>query len=609
MARGHDEEVREPTMPAEVDPAGEIVFQGIAAAPGIAIGPAYVYARDSQDNIERRSIGENVDDEIARFEAAIERSEIDLKKIASVAGDKLGSEGAAIFEALAMMLRDESLYDAVIAEIRDGRVNADYAVQHVMSEHRQMMKASESEYLRERAADLLDLQDRLIRHLRHGTILSAIEPNCIVIAESVSASDIVLFSRRGILGVGMEYGGPTSHVSLMARALDVPAVVSLHAIVGDVNTGDTVIVDGVSGRLIVRPSPEVLEQHEVRREHYQRMRLEQEELAGLPTRTLDDVDVQLMANIEFEEELRPMKAYGADGIGLFRTEIMVLMQQSLAIAEDEQYRIYRKIISETTPLPTIIRVLDLGGDKMLPMGNREQNPFLGWRGIRLLLDKPEMLIPQLRAILRASRFGLVRILLPMVTNLEEVARFREVLRQVREDLEQEGVSVGGNIEIGVMVEVPAVAMMAEVYAQEADFLSIGTNDLTQYTLAVDRGNDLVSDKFDELHPAVLRLIRNTIDAGQRAGVPVSMCGEMASNPRSVPVLFGLGLRSFSVSPVYLPQIKRIIRVLRTSDTQALARGVLECRTVAEVNRRIDQWLESDPRGKEVAAEIANGNQT
>ena len=431
MARSH-EEVRESTMPAVAESAGEIVFQGIAAAPGIAIGPAYVYARESQDNVERRSIGDDFEAEIARFESAVERSEHDLKKIASVAGEKLGKDSAAIFDALAMMLRDERLYDAVIAEIRDHRVNADYAVQEVMTGHRQMMKASDSEYLRERAADLLDLQDRLIRHLRHGKLLSAIEPNCIVIAESVTASDIVLFSRRGILGVGMEFGGPTSHVALMARALDVPAVVSLHDVVDYVNDGDTVILDGISGRLIVRPSAEVLERHERRRERYQRLRLEQEELAGDPTRTLDGVDVQLMANIEFEEELRLMKAYGADGIGLFRTEIMVLLQQSLAIAEDEQYRIYSKIVSETAPKPTVIRVLDLGGDKILPMGAREQNPFLGWRGIRLLLDKPEMLIPQLRAILRASHLGPVKILLPMVTNLEEVALFREVLKRVED---------------------------------------------------------------------------------------------------------------------------------------------------------------------------------
>ena len=607
MARSH-EEVRESTMPAVAEPAGEIVFQGIAAAPGIAIGPAYVYARESQDHVERRSIGDDFEAEIARFESAVERSEHDLKKIASVAGEKLGKDSAAIFDALAMMLRDERLYDAVIAEIRDHRVNADYAVQEVMTGHRQMMKASDSEYLRERAADLLDLQDRLIRHLRHGKLLSAIEPNCIVIAESVTASDIVLFSRRGILGVGMEFGGPTSHVALMARALDVPAVVSLHDIVDYVNDGDTVILDGISGRLIVRPSAEVLERHEGRRDRYQRLRLEQEELAGDPTRTLDDVDVQLMANIEFEEELRLMKAYGADGIGLFRTEIMVLLQQSLAIAEDEQYRIYSKIVSETAPKPTVIRVLDLGGDKILPMGAREQNPFLGWRGIRLLLDKPEMLIPQLRAILRASHLGPVKILLPMVTNLEEVALFREVLKRVEDDLEREGGAQIGDFEVGIMVEVPAVAMMADVYAEEADFLSIGTNDLTQYTLAVDRGNDLVSDKYDELHPAVLKLIKSTIDAGLQANVPVSMCGEMASNPRSVPVLYGLGLRSFSISPVYLPQVKRIIRTLETSSAEALARGILECRSIGEVNRYLDRWLETDPCGRKVAAEIANGNQ-
>lgn len=595
MARAH-EEARDLLTPEEEADTGEIVVSGIAAAPGIAIGPVFVYARDSHPVEERKVEPEEVEAEIRRFQKAVERSERDLRKIAAVASEKLGDESAAIFEAQAMMLRDAELFHAVIDDIKLHHVNADFAVHRVMTRHRQLMNASDSEYLRERANDLLDLQDRIIRHLRRGKIISTVKPDSIVISEGLTAADIVLFSRRGILGCAMEFGGPTSHVSIMARALNVPAVVSAHKIADIVHDGDVVVIDGVNGQVIVRPTEETLEHHRNRRERYRRLREEQKQLVDLPSETIDRERVRLYANLEFQEELSLLREYGAEGIGLFRTEILVLMQRRLTISEDEQYRIYRTIVEAVAPNPTVLRVLDLGGDKMLPMGHREHNPFLGWRGVRVLLDKPDLLIPQLRAILRAARHGPTKLLLPMITNLEEVARFREIISGVKQRLEDEGQEFAADIPIGIMVEVPAVALMAEAYAREVDFLSLGTNDLTQYTLAVDRGNDLVAEKYQELHPAVLHLIKLTIDAGRQASIPVSMCGELAGNARATPLLYGLGLREFSASPIYLPEVKRIVRSIKSDEAEALAREALSCRTAEEVGVLLDAWLESHACG-------------
>ncbi len=584
------EEARE-TVTAEAE-ADEVVVAGVAAAPGIAIGPAFVYARDTHP-VEQRDLTEGeIDAEVKRFQKAVDRSEQDLSKIAALAADKLGPENAAIFEAQAMMLRDDELYGAVIADIKNQRVNADFALHRIMTRHRRLMSASDSEYLRERANDLLELQDRIIRHLRRGTIISAVKPESIVIAETLTSADIVLFARRRILGCAMEFGGPTSHVSIMARALDVPTTVSTNGIVDLVNDGDMVIIDGIKGEVIIRPDEATLARHRHRQERYRRLRQEQKQLVDLPSETIDGTRVDLLANVEFREELTLLKEYGAEGIGLFRTEILMLMQRRMSISEEEQYRTYRHIIQAVAPQPTVVRVLDLGGDKMLPLGHREQNPFLGWRGIRILLDKPDLLIPQLRAILRAARFGPTQLLLPMISSLQEVAQFREILEDVKRRLRDEQVEHADDIPIGIMVEVPAVALTAEAYAREVDFLSIGTNDLTQYTLAVDRGNDLVATRYQELHPAVLHLIKKTIDAGAEAGIPVSMCGEMAGDANFAPLLFGLGLRQFSASPIYLPAVKRILRSIKKDEAEALARHALTCRTAEEVNVLLTGWLDS-----------------
>lgn len=569
---------------------GERVVEGIGVAPGIAIGPAYLYARAAFEVEERHIDGEELEDEIKRFERAVSRSERDLNKIASVAREKLGEGSASIFEAQALMLRDAELYEAVIERIRHDHIGADYAAQLVINKHTQLLKASDSEYLRERANDMLDLQDRIVRHLRRGKILSDVDSKSIVVAEGLTAADIVLFSRRGILGTALDYGGATSHVSIMARALNLPAVVSTHGITSDVETGDMLVLDGLDGRVIINPTEETLQFYNDRRERYRRLQKEQKQLVPLASETLDGTEIKLLANLEFNEELKLLKEYGAKGVGLFRTEILFLMQRRVSLSDDEQFSTYKRIVEAVGPNPTTFRVLDFGGDKMLPLGHREHNPFLGWRGIRILLDKPELLYPQTRAIMRASAFGPLRILLPMVTDVNEVYRFKEAMEEIAEDLREKGEAFDEKIPVGIMVEVPAVAIKAEKFAREVDFFSIGTNDLTQYTLAVDRGNDLVAAMYQELDPGVLHLIKRTVDAAKQEGIPVSLCGELAARPAATPLLVGLGIDELSASPIYLPELKRVIRAIRMKEARDLAAESLEARDAQEVDALLKRWL-------------------
>lgn len=574
---------------------GEIVHIGVGVAPGVAIGPVYVYAKDAFTVQERRLSDVEVEKEIQRFESAVARAEKDLTKIAAIAQEKIGQASADIFGAQALVLRDPAVYDAVIRRISGERHNADYAVHSVMSKHRQLLEARSGELMRERAQDLADVENRLIRHLQRGTVLSKIDPQTIVVAENLTAADIILFSRRNILGCAIDYGGPTSHVSIMARALRVPTVVSLRGLSSQLTSGDTIILDGFSGRAIVRPNQQTLEAYRDRQARYERMLQEQKEIIPLEPETKDGHRVSLRANLELQQELPLLEEFGAEGVGLFRTEHLFLVHGRF-LTEEEQFEIYRRVVRTSHPHPVTFRMIDLGGDKVLPMSHREHNPFLGWRGIRILMNRDELLVPQLRAILRASALGASRILLPMVTTMQELRDFRARLDEAKEDLRKEGVPFAEDIPLGIMVEVPAVALMADQFAAAVEFMSIGTNDLTQYVLAVDRGNDLVSHLYQELHPAVLRLISNTIVAAHRQGIPVSVCGEMASDPRSVPILVGLGIDELSAAPPYLPEIKRIIRDITYREATLLARNALAQNDAPGVHKVLGEWFKEHQVG-------------
>ena len=585
-----------------VAPEHERILNGVAVSPGVVVAPVYLYAR-AEETVEERTVPEaQRDAERLRFAAAVERAERDLDKIGALAREKLGDEHAGVFEAQAMMLADPELTGEV-SRLLDSGLAADAAVHRALSRSRDLLLASDSPFFRDRAADLADLEHRLLVHLRRGTMLSKVDEGSIVVAPTLTAADVVLFSRRGVKGIVLQYGGATGHVSIMARALGLPAVVGVRDVTATARMGEAMILDGVRGRVIVRPEADTTAFYAGRIKRYQQLVRARSRLVPLPPVTPDGHRVTLRANLEFEEELGLLKRHGAEGVGLFRSEIMVLMRRRVSVTEDEQFAIYRSIAEATAPHGTTFRVLDLGGDKMLPVAHREANPFLGWRGLRVLLDRvDDLLVPQLRALLRASAFGPVRLLLPMVTDVGEVRAFREILDATREDLRREGVDVAGEIPLGIMVEVPAVALMAERFAPHVDFFSIGTNDLTQYALAVDRGNDLVARLFDELHPGVLHLVHHTIQAGHRAGLRVSLCGELAAKPYATPILLGLGLDEFSLSPIYLSEVKEVIRASPLDAATDLAQRCLLAPDAATVRRMAAEFLDAVLPGRAALAD-------
>jgi phosphotransferase system enzyme I (PtsI) len=573
----------------------EVRVEGIGVAPGVAIGPAFVYVGGGYQAEPAPITADAVDGELRRFEAAVLRSERELGRVTTVAREKLGDTSAGIFDAQALILRDPDFYDAVVERVRTEHTGAGWAVQTVLDVYRQRLEAAPSAAMRERAADFLDVQNRVLRNLQQGKAFAHVDAGSVVVAQNLTAADILLFSRRGVLGVVLDFGGPTSHVSILARALGVPAVVSLHGLSGRVATGDPVVIDGFSGTVVLAPTDGTLDRARRRAERYARLSGDTTDDAADPAVTQDGHTVELRANVEFREELPLLQTYGAHGIGLFRTE-MLFLSQGRALDEAQQLDVYRDAIRQAAPYPVTFRLADLGGDKALPLSRREANPFLGWRGIRILLDKPDLLRPQLRAVLRAAvdaaDDALPNVLLPMVSSLGEVRAFKRTLQEVCDGLDAAGTPYRRDLPLGIMVEVPAVALLADQFAREVDFFSVGTNDLTQFTLAVDRGNDLVAGLYRELHPAVLGLIQKTVQAADRAGLPVSVCGEIAADPRVTALLVGLGVGSLSASPASLGFVKCVIRSVTLVEARALAEEALRQPDAESVQTLLNDFLAS-----------------
>ena len=572
----------------------EQVVEGVGVAPGIAIGTVFRYCAVTPDVNRTQIDSGEVDAELELLEDALQRAKDEFEKIRSVAQDKLGPDGRAIFDAQAMMLRDDEVLQSVRQRIREDHESASHALSAVLQEHRRRLKGSDDEYLRERSHDLEDLRERLLRALQRGKAAATIEPNSIVVANRLTAADVIRFSRHGMLGCVMARGGHSSHVSIIARALNIPAIVGAEGANDAVSDHDRVILDGHRGRLVVNPSAETLERYRRRRARHRSLSDQQELLADKPAVTTDGHRIALRANVEFGEALDSVEDYGAEGIGLMRTEMLFLGGRTGALTEEEQMDVYRTAAEATGEHGATIRLLDLGGDKLLSFAQDEDNPFLGWRGIRVLLDRPEQLLrPQIRALLRSNVHGQLRILLPMVTHLDEVHRVQSVLEEEANRLNRRGVPHDPDLPLGVMVEVPAVALQAQAFAEVADFLSIGTNDLTQYVLAVDRGNDLVADRFDALHPAVLNLVRRTVAAGWATDTPIAICGEIASDIYAVPILVGLGLDVLSAVPSSLPVMKRVITELAQEEARTLAKEACAALDAATVRRQAREWVEKE----------------
>ena len=571
--------------------ATERVLEGIGVAPGIAIGTLYRHESDRPTVARTHIAPDDVEAELALLDAARERAEQDLATVLSVAEDRLDEEGEAIFAAQEMMLRDEEVFGPVRERIEEEHESAAQAVSAVLGEHRRRLAASEDEYLRERAGDLRELETRLLRALDRRKTAAHIDPNSIVVADQLSATDVIRFGEHGMLGFATARGGETSHVSIVARALNLPAVVGVDDLSTAVSPHARAIIDGHSGRLIVAPSADTVEWYRKRRARHEALRHEEAPTNDGAPRTADGHRVTLRATVDFGATLETFDQTGADGIGLMRTEVLFLQGED-SLSEARQAEVYQLAAERAGPAGASIRLLDLGGDKVMPYATSEKNPFLGWRGIRVLLDRPDDLLrPQLRALLRANRHGVLRLLLPMVTHLDEVHRVRTVLAEEVERLADAGVPHDPDLPVGVMVEVPSVALQARLFAEAADFLSIGTNDLTQYVLAVDRGNDRVANRYDALHPAVLGLVRRTVDAGRSADTPVVLCGEVAADVAAVPLLLGLGLDTLSVPPPYLAMVRHVVAATPLAAAASLADEVLDAPDAGTVRRRVRDWCE------------------
>jgi len=576
--------------------ADERTLEGTGAAPGIVIGAAYRYDASAPGARRDTIAADEVEAELELLANAVQRAEQELETARALVPDSLESDTDAIMEAQALMLRDEELLQSIRRRIREHTESAGAAVKTVLKTHRERLEASDDEYLRSRTDDLVDLEKRLLRSLRQGKAADNMDTHSVVVAEALTPTDLLRLSRYSLRGCVTAEGGAASHMSIIAKALGLPVVVGARQALETVSSGDQVILDGEEGRLIVHPRAATVERYRQRQAEHDPRPLEGAKRSGDPVVTTDGQAITIRANVGVDAELDLLDSYGADGVGLLRTELFFLAHGGETLAEDHQAEVYRTVAEAAGVSGATIRLLDLGGDERLPRvegGPREDNPYLGRRGVRLLLDHPdELLRPQLRALLRANRHGPLRVLVPMVTDLEEVRRVRQLLSDEADRLAETGVAHDADLPLGMMVEVPAAALQVHAFAEHVDFFSIGTNDLTQYVLAVDRGNDRLAARHDALHPAVLALILRVVEAGRMAGCPVEVCGEMASDVQAVPVLLGLGVETLSVAPHYLPATQRIVRAIGYDDAKALAREALQATDAETVRRRAREWIDT-----------------
>lgn len=594
LARKNFGDVDEEIAPTPAAPAtrflipAEPQISGIAASPGIAVGPIAHYEA-AKININRRSVA-NPEAEWQRLEQALAQARSDLEALAGQAHQQAGQTEAAIFEVHQAFLEDAELIDPAKARIFDEQINAEAAWQEITNEMAQRFQDLEEELFQARAADILDVGQRVLRILTGvKTAGFALTAPAIIVAADLSPSDTAQFDPAVVLGLITELGTPTSHTAILARALGIPAIVGATAAFASLQAGTVVGMDGSRGAIWLDPSLEIRQALETQRQEWQAARAAAQAASLAPATTRDGQPVEVVANIGGVDDLEAALQNGAEGVGLFRTEFLFL-DRTTAPTEMEQYEAYRAVADKLGRRPLVIRTLDIGGDKPLPYMNlpKEENPFLGWRGIRIGLDEPGILKTQLRAILRASPEHNIKIMFPMVATLDEVRRAKQLLAEAQAELEQAGVLYERDIELGVMIEIPAAVAVADLLAAEVDFFSIGTNDLSQYTMASDRTNAKVAALADTFQPAVLRLIQQTIQAAHAAGIWVGLCGEFAGKPEATPILLGFGLDEFSMSPPAIPEVKQRLRALTVAEAEAIATEVVLFKTATEVRLFIDE---------------------
>ncbi len=571
-------------------------IKGLGVSAGIAIGRAVVIENRARDIYRLPLPSEDVEPEVARFEEAVEQARSEVARTQLRASEDLGEHLGAIFDAHLLVLCDTGFLERVSERIRQEQVNAEWAVHRASQEYADRFAAMEDEYLRERQVDLEDVVHHLLRRLQgisHHEI-SEIEGPIVVVADDLTPSEAVHLGRQRVVGFALETGGRTSHTTIIARSLKLPAVAGLGEVTELVTDQDPVIIDGEEGVVILHPTPEVLESYRDRIQDLETRELGFLETRELAARTRDGVDVHLMANLDLPEELEDVLSFGARGIGLYRSEFLYIEKSPDLPTEEDHVALYRQLVERVAPDPVVIRTYDLGGRKLARelLDIHEDNPVLGLRGIRLTLARPGVFKAQLRALYRAAAAGDLRVLLPMISGIEEVRAFRAFADAVMEELEDEGLEFRRDAPLGVMIEVPSAALTAEILAREVDFLSVGTNDLIQYSLAVDRNNEHVADLYQPGHPAILRMLRTVIDASREAGIEVSLCGEMAADPRYAPLLVGMGLRHLSVTSRSVPALKTRLRELAVSDLEELAARCLAASTGPEVEELLGSGLQS-----------------
>ena len=563
----------------------EVVLQGIGVSPGVVIGPAYRMAQETVRIEEREIAADKVIEEIRRLEDAIIETRRQIKAIQVDLKTGPVTGNPAMLDAHLMVLDDATLLQELMTEVKDHRRNAEAVVMEVTGRYASVLAELKDDYLRERVVDIKDVSRRIIRNLagKAGSPLPDLTHKHIVVAPDLAPSDTAAFSRSAVLGFATDLGSPTAHTAVLARALEIPAIVALHDISQRVNDGDEVLIDGNKGVLIIHPTPERLESYGRVAEVRRNIQRELTTLKHEPAETRDGHRIVLSANAEGTEEVDAVLEYGAEGIGLFRSEYLFLVKNKV-VTESEQAAVYSEVATRLAPAPVIIRTLDLGGDKYFQAGHAsdEANPFLGCRSIRLSLMYPEHFKSQLRAILRASVHRNVKIMYPMISSVREVQQANTLLEESKQDLISENAPFDPEIEVGVMIEIPSAALSADLIAPHVKFFSIGTNDLVQYTLAVDRINERVAYLYQPAHPAVLRLIRETVDSAHRNGIWVGLCGEMAADPLMTPLLLGMGIDELSVAPSSVPLIKDVIRSVTIEESKALASTVLACQSAEEV---------------------------
>lgn len=571
----------------------ERIYKGIPASQGISIGEAYLYTK-KQIIINTASIAEeDIPKEIEEFQKAIEISQKELKKIYNIAIERIGIKNSQIFEAQLEILNDKIFIEKIIKRIKEEKRSASYIFDDEINKLGSILLSSEDDYIRERFEDINDVRNRVVRNMSREKLISKITENSIIVAHELTPGDTILFSRRKAQGYVTDTGGINSHAAIISRALNIPAVVGVRAISQNIKLKETLIVDGTEGIVIASPNPETLEKYE---EKLRKFREQEEKLFGLidlPSITLDGKTIELSVNIDFEDEINFVKNCKDCGIGLYRTEHMFIERGDFP-SEAEQIEEYTFISEASYPKTVTIRTYDIGGDKLLPSSEKEPNPYLGWRGIRICLDRIGIFKEQIRAILKSSKLKNIKVMLPMVSSLEEVRCAKKIFQEIKEELDKDpqyAEIYDKNIPFGVMIEVPSAVILADELAKEVDFFSIGTNDLIQYILAVDRGNELVADMYQEFHPAVIRTLKNIVDAAHRNNIKVSICGEMASNPLSSIVLIGLGLDELSVLPSVYTEIKQIIRSCSYSDAKNLITTLLNYSTEEEIRNAVKNFYD------------------